>query len=189
MQPILSSRGRDFPWARGFTTLELLCALMMLGILAALAFPAFSNWMPTYRLKAATQDLFSNLQLAKATAIEKGCNCAICFGQALGSMVYDYVIFVDSDNDLEYDPGEQILIRRSWTKDNFPGVSFDPSKGGGDGLTFLKNDDGVPAIAFQASGIPINNTGGLGMGTAFLINTKGKGNKVVISSSGNIRIK
>jgi len=175
--------------SKGFTFLEVLITMLVIGIIAAFAIPAFSTWLPDYRLKAAARDLFSNFQLAKITAAKKGGYCTVCFNQAIASRTYSYVVFVDADNDLEYDPGEEIITRRLWDGgDQYMGVSFDLSAGGGDGLTFSRNDDGKPAIAFQASGIPISNSGGLGMGTVYLRNERGKKIKVVVSSAGNIRI-
>jgi type IV fimbrial biogenesis protein FimT len=174
---------------RGFTFLEALMTLLVIGIIAAFAIPAFSTWLPDYRLKAAARDLFSSFQLAKIAATKNGTYSTICFRQPMGSKTYSYVVFVDANNNLEYDPGEEVLVRRLWGEgDQYQGVAFDLSKGGGNGLTFSNNDDGIPAVAFQASGIPTSNSGGLGMGTAFLRNTKGKMISVVLSSAGNVRI-
>jgi type IV fimbrial biogenesis protein FimT len=174
---------------RGFTLLEVLMALLVLSIIAAFAIPAFSTWLPDYRLKGAARELFSNFQLGKIAATKNGTYSTICFNQTIGSKTYSYVVFADANNNLEYDSGEQLLVRRLWGEgDQYQGVSFDPSKGGGDGLTFPNNDDGIPAIAFQPSGIPTSNSGGLGMGTVYLRNTKGKEIKLVLSSAGNVRI-
>ena len=162
-------------------------AIVMLGVMAAIAVPAFSNWIPSHHLRSASLDLYGSFQLAKSSAIEKGCNCTIVFYQPIGARTYDYVAFTDSDGDLEYDGGEEVLVKRMWGGKEFPGISFDASKGHGSGVTFSKNDEGLPAISFQSSGIPINNSGGLGMGSAYLVNKKGKVAKIVLSHSGNIR--
>jgi len=53
-----------------FSLLELLVILVILGIMAAIAIPAFSAWLPGYRLKAAARDIYSNLQRAKMGAIK-----------------------------------------------------------------------------------------------------------------------
>jgi len=175
--------------SKGFTFLEVLMTMLVIGIIAAFAIPAFSTWLPDYRLKAAARDLFSSFQLAKMTAAKTGSYSTICFKQKIGSTTYSYVAFVDADNNLEYDPGEKIIARRLWGEgDQYDGVSFDLSKGGGDGLTFANNDTGNPSVAFQPSGIPTSNSGGLGMGTVYLRNTKGVKMKLVLSSAGNLRI-
>jgi len=63
----------------GFTLLELLITGVIISILAATAIPAFSVWLPGYRLKTATRDLFSNLQLAKLTAIKTNQSTSVSF--------------------------------------------------------------------------------------------------------------
>ena len=170
----------------GFTLIELLVTFVILGIVTAIAIPGFSSWLPNYRLKGAARDVFSNFQLAKLTSIKSNSYCAITFNQAIGGTNYDYVVYVDSDNDLEYDAGEDIITKVLWS--DYKGVSFDITQGGGDGLTFANNDDGLPSIAFTPTGLPKNNSGGFGAGSVFLTNPNGKATKVVVSSAGNIRI-
>jgi type IV fimbrial biogenesis protein FimT len=53
----------------GFTLIELLVVIAMLAILGLIAIPAFSAWMPEYRLKQAARELYSNLQRAKMGAV------------------------------------------------------------------------------------------------------------------------
>jgi len=164
---------------RGFTLTELMVTIGVFSILAGIAIPALINWLPDYRLKSAARDLYSSFQLAKITAIKTGANCAITFNQPVDGITYDYVVFRDSDNDLEYDISEKAIRKVKWT--DYKSVSVI-------GNTFTNNDDNLPAVAFRSNGIPTNNSRSFGAGTLSLKNTNNKETSVVLSRAGNIRI-
>jgi type IV fimbrial biogenesis protein FimT len=63
----------------GFTLIELLVTVVVIAIAASIAIPVFSVWLPNYRVQAAARDLFSNMQLAKLTAIRQNQDCSITF--------------------------------------------------------------------------------------------------------------
>ena len=132
----------------GFTLIELLVIFVIVGILVTISIPGFSNLLPNYRLRNALRDLYSNFQLAKMTAVRKNWNCAVTFNQAIGGITYSYVVYVDSNQDLEYDAGEELLTKVLFSE-RYRGVGFDTSQGGGDGLTFPNNPAGLPSIAFR----------------------------------------
>jgi len=170
----------------GFTLAELMTVIAIIAILAGIVAPNLIGWLPNYRLRSAARDVYSNFQKAKLTAIKEHCNCTVTFNQPVGSTNYDYVVFVDSDNDMEYDAGEQIIARVVLA--SYSNVRFDKSEGGGDGLAFSTNDDGLPSIAFRSNGLTRNNGGGFGSGTVHLTNTTNRKTSIVISPAGNIRV-
>ena len=173
----------------GFTMLELVVIIAILIILVVVAIPGFSRWLPNYRLRAATRDLFSNLQHAKLTAIKRHRTCAITFNQDIGGTIYDYVVYVDTGNDLELDAGDEVLTNVLFSE-RYEGVIFDTSKGGGDGIddTIIDNDDNYPSIGFLSNGFGVDNNGDPADGSIYLTNATGRQREVAVSSAGSITI-
>lgn len=184
LSPVLSENKPRISKSNGFSLVELVVVIFIIGVAATIAIPNFISWLPNYRLKAAIQDLYSNFQLAKLTAVQRNRNCTIVFNQTVAGTTFDYVVFVDTNGDVEFNAGEPIIVQQLLSA--YPDVSFDLTKGGGDGLTFVANDDGSPAITFRPNAIPTDNNGGVGNGSVFLTNTNGRENSVVVNISGSV---
>lgn len=56
---------------RGVTLVELLVALGILGLLAAVMIPGYINGMPTRKLKAAAREIFTHYRHARSEAVAK----------------------------------------------------------------------------------------------------------------------
>lgn len=65
----------------GFTFLELATIVIILAVLASMAIPTFSIWLPNYRLRSAARDLYSNLQMAKLGAVKQNTEWRVYFNQ------------------------------------------------------------------------------------------------------------
>jgi type IV fimbrial biogenesis protein FimT len=163
----------------GVTAIELLVVVVIIAIFATFAIPAFSVWLPNYRLRTASRDLLSNLQRAKLTAIKRNSLCTVTFNQTVGGINYAYVAYMDADGDLEYDAGEEIVARV--LLEDYGNVNFS-------GFTLTNNDDGLPSIAFRSNGLTLDNAGNYGSGAVSFTNTKGNTSQVSISLAGSVSI-
>jgi type IV fimbrial biogenesis protein FimT len=61
----------------GFTIIELLTAIVILGILVALAVPSFNDLILSTRIKGAASDIYGALALARSEAIKRNGNVTI----------------------------------------------------------------------------------------------------------------
>lgn len=69
---------------RGFTLIELMIVLGVISVLAGVAFPMLSQWIPNYRLKGAAQILYADLQKAKLHAVKTNRNVTVNFTFSAG---------------------------------------------------------------------------------------------------------
>lgn len=76
------SRSLTSPWAneRGFSMLEIMTVVVIIGITAAIAGPNYLRWNRTYQLRQATTELQGNLALARMTAMNQNITVTITLG-------------------------------------------------------------------------------------------------------------
>ena len=172
---------------RGFTIIEVLMVMVVLGILATIAIPVLLNALPSLRLKSSTRDIFSLLLKAKGEAINRSESVTILFNPAGNS----YSGFIDNGagaggiaNDQIQNGGEQTLLPPILLPNN---VSFDPTADV-DGVSFANN-----AVTFSPRGLSVGPGGGLIMGTISLRATDNSGNvinrrSITLASGGRIRV-
>jgi type IV fimbrial biogenesis protein FimT len=62
---------------RGFTLTEILVVIFIIGVLAAIAFPAMNKFLVTQAVRATSYDLFADLIYARSEAIARGVTVSI----------------------------------------------------------------------------------------------------------------
>jgi type IV fimbrial biogenesis protein FimT len=92
-------------WSRhsGFSLLELLIGVVVLGTLVSIAIPSFQTMMENIRIRTAAESVLNGLQKARAEAITRNTNVAFTLGADTA-----WTICVSSCTD---SPGEQIETR------------------------------------------------------------------------------
>src|SRR6266480_1248758 len=65
---------------RGFTLIEIMISLTVLGILLMIALPSFGTWLQNQQLRAASEATLNGLQVARSAAIQR--NVLVQFRQS-----------------------------------------------------------------------------------------------------------
>lgn len=148
----------DVRRTHGFTLVELMIVVALMGILSAIAVPNIMGQMPRYRLNGAARQVMSDLLSARMEAVSQNNEFRILFLDSKR-----YTILNDADNDGSSDAGET-----TETKD----LSTDYSD-----VSIAANNDPV----FQPRGTASN------LATITLTNSAGTRN-ISISSTGRVKI-
>lgn len=101
----------------GFTLIEVLVGIAILGVLIAIALPSCSNTIKRYRINAVRDELTSSLQLARSEAIRRGIQIIVARNTV--NCVFDipdsqdwhcgWRLVVDTNNNGNVNAGEAII--------------------------------------------------------------------------------
>ena len=101
--------------SRGFTLLELMTAIVVLGVLLGIAVPTFRDVIRNNRITSQTNDLVSSLNYARSEALKRSNPVAVC-SSADGATCANsndwstgWMMFTDTNANGQVDAAEQIL--------------------------------------------------------------------------------
>jgi type IV fimbrial biogenesis protein FimT len=145
----------------GFTMIELLVTIIVFGVLASIAIPGFSRWLPNYRLKGAARDVYSNLQLAKMGAVKDRGEWAVVFDTANNRYQ-----LVSSGADGAYGTGGDDVVEKTITLTNYEsGIGYghgNATEKAGTSTDPIDDDISFTAdtVVFNSRGMINSNAGG-----------------------------
>ena len=159
----------------GFTLLEVMVVVGIIGIMVTIAVPLMIAWIPEFRLRSAARDIISCVQEIKMAAIKNNENAVAVFNLSSGT----YASFVDN--------GEG------------GGISQDDLRNGTE--PYLKNKILPKGVLLVSSTLSSNSSGyfvcfnsrglrphGATSGNIILQNSNMTTKKIIINPAGNIRV-
>ena len=88
----------------GYTLIEVLLTLWIIGILVGIGVPVYGTQIPKYRLHAAARQILSDLLIARKRAMSEGHVVQLLFRHR-----QSYVIWQDQDNNRRINAGESTV--------------------------------------------------------------------------------
>ena len=103
------------PRAAGFTLLEALVVMALLGVMVSLAAPAMSALRQQHQLQAQAEGLLSSLVLARSEALRRQQRVTVCARvsdsacDASGVWQQGWLVFADANDNAQFDAGEALI--------------------------------------------------------------------------------
>ena len=171
-----------FRTQRGISLVESVVTLGIVAGVLQVAGPAFSDYLEATHLAAASQELSSDLSLARTEAIKRNRRVALCKsadGAACsdaGGWEQGWIVFHDENNNGQSDLGEEVLARRAHLQEP---------------LRMHGNQPVAGYISYTPLGMTRSRTGALQAGTVTVCRFSGTptaSREIVINTMGRPRV-
>jgi len=136
------SKQHIFRGRSGFTLIELMVVVAMIGIVAAFAISGLSTLIPRHQVKASAQQIRADLQQAKMEAVRENRNSLVTFTTASGDNPGIFIACFDENDDGACHEDDDTIIAKIDLTD-YRGASLGTASFGG-ATHFWFNSRGLP---------------------------------------------
>jgi prepilin-type N-terminal cleavage/methylation domain-containing protein len=154
---------------RGFSLVELLFTLAIVGIVLAITMPGFMRFRNSMSLKQANAQVLQDVRRARQLAITRRAAVVVRFGTPPSiSNITSYTIHVDKNSNNNVEPNEIVTVRNLPTGTRLSAVSLTP----------------VDSLRFDPSGLLLQTAAGSPGGRIVIANRLNRRDTLLVSSTG-----
>lgn len=173
--------------AAGFTLIELMIALGIMGVLMALAAPSWRDTILTMRMTAQANDLLTDISVARAEAVKRNLRTFLCTSSNLTSCTgstwsQGWIVVVDTNSDGSPNAGESAVLKASpalATGNTLSVVGDYGGPGGSRYIPYRPSGTSTPGVIINFDLCDMRRTGTVGAAAA-----ANKGRRIEINQTG-----
>ena len=152
--------------SRGFSLIELMMVVVVIGIILSAGVPAFATFRDGMMLAQARSQVLQDLRMARQVAVTRHCPVIVTFGDgAATTNIGNYSVLYDTDGNGSASTGERYFNRTMPSRTRLSKVTLAPTD----------------KLSFDMSGVLAPGTGG---GQLILATTRGRVDTLQVSATG-----